>query len=200
MAKSSGIGEVIGWGIAGVGVWWVGSMFGWWSDIFGAATVPPASTPTTGTAPTTTTAPVTTSTPSAPTTTTTTPTTPSAPPKVPVTTPHNLPPRVVLAGPVTAGVHAGSLKASVTIGSTTQTLACSTTLGCYDAAGHGVTLPSGVTVAQIYALMQAAAPKGLSGYGMSAGIIPAGVPMRVPGARVMVHARRKNYVMRGAGY
>ena len=195
MAKS-GIGDLVGWGIAGVGVWWVGSMFGWWNDLFGGAL---AATTTTATPTTTTAAPTTTATTTPPVSTAPPATTPTPPGKIPLKPPV-IAPKVVLSGPVSAGVHSGSLKASISINGTAQVLSCSPSLGCYNSAGHGFTLPSGVTVAQIYALMQAAAPKGLSGYGMSAGIIPSGVPMRVPGARVMVHARRKNYVMRGSGY
>lgn len=47
MAKSSGIGELIGWGIAGVGVWWLGSANNWFG-LFGgtvASTTPVTSTP-----------------------------------------------------------------------------------------------------------------------------------------------------------
>lgn len=52
MAKGSGIGEIIGLGIAGVGVWWVGGLFGWWSGFGTAAattgtTTTPAGTTTT---------------------------------------------------------------------------------------------------------------------------------------------------------
>jgi len=47
MAKSSGLGTIVGLGVAGVGVWWVGNMFGWWGGT--------ASTATTGTTPGTTT-------------------------------------------------------------------------------------------------------------------------------------------------
>lgn len=45
MAKGSGIGEIIGLGIAGVGVWWVGGMFGWWSGLGTPAASPPATAP-----------------------------------------------------------------------------------------------------------------------------------------------------------
>jgi hypothetical protein len=47
MAKHSGIGEVIGWGVAGLGVYLVGNMFGWWTDLgsmFSGATTTAAST------------------------------------------------------------------------------------------------------------------------------------------------------------
>ena len=51
MAKGSGIGELIGWGIAGVGVWWLGSSNNWFG-LFGTtsttsttAATPAASTP-----------------------------------------------------------------------------------------------------------------------------------------------------------
>jgi hypothetical protein len=49
MAKSSGIGELIGWGIAGLGVWWLGSANNWFG-LFGgtstvASTAPVTSTP-----------------------------------------------------------------------------------------------------------------------------------------------------------
>lgn len=51
MAKDSGIGTIIGLGIAGVGVWWLGDMFGWWGGSVTATTtatpagIVPASTP-----------------------------------------------------------------------------------------------------------------------------------------------------------
>ncbi len=51
MAKGSGIGELIGWGIAGLGVWWLGSSTNWFG-LFGTtsttsttAATPAASTP-----------------------------------------------------------------------------------------------------------------------------------------------------------
>jgi hypothetical protein len=257
MAKSSGIGELVGWGIAGVGVWWIGSLFGWWTDLFGGGTSVPTTTAVSPgpnqavTTPTTTAPPSTTTTP-APTVSLAGTVTASSNnglqanvsingsvqnmacipggqcyntsgqgialpagvtaaqiyalmlaayvPARPPVTPTKKTATVVLAGPVSAGVHSGSLKASVTINGSTQVLSCSPSLGCYNSAGQGYTLPSGVTVAQIYALMQAAAPKGVSGYGMGGGIVPAGVPIRVPGAKVMVHAGRRNYVPRGSGY
>jgi hypothetical protein len=45
MAKDSGIGTIIGLGIAGVGVWWLGDIFGWWggTTVATTATTPPAS-------------------------------------------------------------------------------------------------------------------------------------------------------------
>jgi hypothetical protein len=48
MAKSSGpdIGALIGWGIAGVGVWWFGSAMGWWSSLFGTTTAAVTTTTT----------------------------------------------------------------------------------------------------------------------------------------------------------
>ena len=94
-----------------------------------------------GTLPTTSAAPVT--------TTATTPSTPTAPP-----TP---PPVVTLAGPVTASPsHAGALRANISINGAVEDLGCIPGGQCYDeTSGHGVTLPSGVTAAQIYALMQA---------------------------------------------
>ena len=49
MAKGSGIGELIGWGIAGVGVWWLGSANNWFG-LFGTTTST-ATTATSGTAP-----------------------------------------------------------------------------------------------------------------------------------------------------
>ena len=51
MAKDSGIGTIIGLGIAGVGVWWLGDVFGWWGATTTATTtatpagIVPASTP-----------------------------------------------------------------------------------------------------------------------------------------------------------
>jgi hypothetical protein len=48
MAKDSGIGTIIGLGIAGVGVWFLGDMLGWWGGT-AAATTAPATTTATGT-------------------------------------------------------------------------------------------------------------------------------------------------------
>jgi len=83
-------------------------------------------------------------------------------------------PTVELTGPVTSDVN-NSLAADVSINGSVQNLACISGGECYDTSGHGVTLPSGVTAAQIYALMQAAKSAGTSGLGMFSGTR---VPMR----------------------
>jgi hypothetical protein len=213
MAKSSGIGDLIGWGIAGVGIWWVGSMYNWFG-LFGTPAAAPTGTGTpaqqapTATSPTTTTTPVTTTSP--------------------VST---APPSVSLAGTVSTTLN-NALEANVDIGGAVQNLACIPGGQCYNTSGQGVTLPSGVTAAQIYALMQTAyaaqtkiatttttkSPAatstttvklptshgatvlGVRGLGMGAGIIPASTPMPVTGPRLMTRSSRRNYVRKGAAY
>lgn len=130
MAKSSGIGELIGWGIAGLGVWYVGGLFGWWGGT-AVATAPaatagiiPAATPQPTTAPATT------------------------PPAATVT----------LAGPVTTTIN-DALQANVSINGTVMNLAVIPGGGAYNTSGVDITSTlagMGVTPAQIYSLMQSA--------------------------------------------
>ncbi len=147
-------------GVAAVGAWYLyeqGYLYQWtgiaalYPGVPPATTVPPGSNlATTVPASTTATVPATTTT-AAPSTTTTTTSTPT----------------VTLAGPVSADIN-DSLAANVSINGTVQNVACIPGGGCYDTEGHGVTLPSGVTAAQIYALMKASS--GASGSGGTSGI------------------------------
>lgn len=179
MAKGSGIGEIIGLGIAGVGVWWVGGMFGWWSG-FGtpapSAAIPVTTTPVPASTP----APVSSS-----------PSTP-APVPVVVSTPAAT---VSLVSAVNPDIN-NSLKATFSINGVQQSLAVIPGGGAYNDAGQDVTAQlaaQGVTPAQLYAMLTAAykpatgtaGGAGMSGFGM-------GGPM--------VFAVQKNYVRRGAGY
>lgn len=53
MAKNE-MGELLGWGIAGIGVWLAGGLFGWWSSPLSSVA---STTPVTGTTPVTSTTP-----------------------------------------------------------------------------------------------------------------------------------------------
>lgn len=133
MAKSNVVGELLGWGIAGLGVWWVGSATNWFG-LFGAA-------------------------PAATTTTTTAGIIPATTPQ-PTTAPAAAPPAasVSLAGPVNTDIN-NSLQANVSINGTVMNLAVIPGGGAYNTSGVDIssTLAAlGVTPAQIYSLMQAA--------------------------------------------
>ena len=133
MAKSGGIGELIGWGIAGLGVWWVGSATNWFG-LFGAATPATTAAPVSGIIPASTPQP-----------TTAAATTPPAA-------------SVSLAGPVNPTIN-NALQANVSINGTVMNVAVIPGGGAYNTSGVDIssTLASmGVTPAKIYSLMQAA--------------------------------------------
>ena len=179
-------GQLIGLGVAGVGVWWLGDQFGWWGGSAPAAT--PATTPppaSSGIVPA--------GTPM--------PTTPAA--------------TVKLASAVTATVN-NALKATFTINGQNQTISAIPGGDAYNNAGQSITAALaqiGVTPAQLYALMQAAykapatLPTGTVGPTPSTGGPSLGInthhtlpiPARTPitrGMGVMVHTNRRNYVRR----
>ena len=133
MAKGNVVGELIGWGIAGVGVWWVGSTYNWFG-LFGPATTTAPAATTAGIVPATTPQPTT----------------------APATTPPAA--SVSLAGPVNTDIN-GSLQANVSINGAVMNLAVIPGGGAYNTSGVDIssTLAGmGVTPAQIYSLMQAA--------------------------------------------
>lgn len=139
MAKGGGgLGTIIGLGIAGVGVWWLGGQFGWWGGTT-AATIP--TTPTT------------------PTTTTT------AGGIIPVGTPMPTTPAasVNLASAVTqlGSQFNNALQATFTINGANQSIAVIPNGDAYNNAGQDITAQLatvGVTPAQLYSLMSAAMP------------------------------------------
>jgi hypothetical protein len=131
MAKGSGIGTIIGLGVAGVGVWWAGNAFGWWGGTSSATVPTPAGSPA------------------------------IVPASTPASTPAatTIPPASVsLVGAVTATIN-NALKGTFSINGTQMTLAVIPGGGAYNNSGQDVSgqlAGLGVTPAQLYALLSAA--------------------------------------------